>query len=381
MASLKFASLNINGIQNKLENLTTFIKSNSIHVLAIQEAHVINRDAIQSWAISQNFLFYPNTLQAMNNSFKAGTAFILYPQLLHIQDIFSYNIINNRVQLLNFKYQNINKYQNLFNVYFPSGTSTKNLKYRTNCIQNLYDILIDRKQQDIYLLGDFNLVLSPLDRTGHFYPNSIDKILFQSILSTFNLTDVFRQTFPDKKTFSYIKSNTASRIDRIYIPTFTLNQIVSTCYTPVTFSDHCYSPSITIKPCTQPTHSSKTYWKLNDSLLQKTYNCQAIDTFISNFIENNNCFLAPIYQWETLKNKLKSYLKFISAKESKIIENTRKNIHKNLQQAINQNNTTEIWEKNQKLIQLEKLKLRGAQIRSRDFSSHLMKNQQHYTKQ
>ena len=88
------------------------------------------------------------------------------------------------------------------NCYLPSGktfTQTLNASKQSK-FSPPYLHKLDYKNNYVIIAGNFNLVINAVDRTGHFTPNTNDKILFQTILSNFNLIDSYRYLYPYSKT-------------------------------------------------------------------------------------------------------------------------------------------------------------------------------------
>ena len=233
MLDLKIASINING----LSSLAKFIFSQHLHIICLQEIHLINSNAIQSWAAKHKFTLYTNTRygNTRDKSFKAGTAIIINNSLLNVpeKDIKPSIIVANRIQSLYLKTKRFSFF--ILNVYFPSGASSRPQELRMNCIETLRNFLLESHlsfQTKLLLLGDFNVVLSPKDRTSTYKPNTPDKLLFSSFLQNHGLSDIFRYTSPNKISYSYFTSKSASRLDRIYVPLDGLQNLCKIEYIP-----------------------------------------------------------------------------------------------------------------------------------------------------
>ena len=124
----------------------------------------------------------------------------------------------------------------LINCYLPSGKTS----HRIKAIKTLTFYLhkLDYKNNKVIIAGDFNLVTNLIDRTGHFTPNTIDKILFQKLLSNLNLIDSYRYLYPYSKSFSFSRSHPTSRLDHIYISSSLTSKITQSSYCNIPFSDH-----------------------------------------------------------------------------------------------------------------------------------------------
>ena len=120
----------------------------------------------------------------------------------------------------------------------PTGVESDEGALRLLHLQNL-----NYKNRQLIIAGDFNLVLNPIDRTGHFIPNTNDKILFPKLLSNFDLIDSYRYLYPNTKTYFFSHSHPTSRLDHIYIPSSLTSKITQTLYHNITFSNHNKAPT------------------------------------------------------------------------------------------------------------------------------------------
>ena len=290
---IKFTSININGFNKSDNKLAQFITHHNIHFTCIQETHTIQHQQLSHFSHKHNFLVFPNTDLSLTTqiSHRQGTLFILNSNKIHLntQTIHSHIILPNYIQSLSFSL--LDKNYTLINCYLPSGKTSSQTSHRIKAIKTLSSYLhsLDFKNRYLIIAGDFNLVINKIDRTGHFSPNTNDKILFQTILTNFDLIDSYRFLYPHSKTFSFSRSQPISRLDRIYIPSPLLSNISLSTYVSISFSDHNKAPLITIKiPSNQKYRSS--HWKLNNSLLDSP----SILLYIKLFIKNLTYPINPI---------------------------------------------------------------------------------------
>ena len=217
---INFASLNINGFNKSSDKLALFIFQHNIHVTFIQETHTIQHQQLSHFLHQHTLLAYPNTDHSLTPTIahKQGTLILVNTKHIHLtsQIITFHLILPNYIQSISFTLSNIN--YTLINCYLFVTPSIKTL---TSYLQNL-----DIKNNYVIIAGDFNLVLNPTDRTGHYTPNTNDKILFQKILTNFDLTESYRYLYPNSRTFSFSRSFPASRLDRIYISSPLLAKII-----------------------------------------------------------------------------------------------------------------------------------------------------------
>ena len=205
---LKIASLNINGFNKSSDQLARFITSHNIQFTCIQETHTIQHQQLSHFSHRNNFLTYSKTdhsltPQAMH---RQGTLTIINIQHIHLnsQMITSHIVLLNYIQSLSFTLTDINYI--LINWYLPSGqTAKQTTQQQIKAIKTLTSFLhkFDYKNTLIIIAGDFNLLLNQIDRTGYYTPNTNDNILFQTILSNYDLIDSYCSLYPHSKTFSF----------------------------------------------------------------------------------------------------------------------------------------------------------------------------------
>ena len=270
---INFGSLNINGFNKSTDKLAHFIFKHNIHVTFIQETHTIQHQQLSHFLHQHTLLAYPNSDHSLTPTiaYKQGTLTLINNKHLHLnpQTISSQIILPNHIQSISFTLINLN--YTLINCYLPSGKTSTQTSNRIHKNPNLYLQNLDFKNKYILNAGDFNLVLNPIDRTGHFTPNTNDKILFQNILTNFDLTDSYRYPYPNSRTFSFSRTCPLSRLDRIYISSPLLSQIILSSYYYISFSDYNKAPLLSLKIPSNIKYKSS-HWKLNNSILDSSNN-------------------------------------------------------------------------------------------------------------
>ena len=248
---IKFTSINVNGFNKSDNKLAHFITHNNIHFTCIQETHTIHHQQLSHFSYQHNFLVFPNTDLSLTPqiSHRPGTLVILNTNQIHLntQMISPHIILPNYIQSLSFTLSDNN--YTLINCYLPSGKTSFQTSHRIKAIKTLSSYLhnLDFKNRHLIIAGDFNPVIIKIDRTGHFTPNTNDKILFQTILSNFDLIDSYRFLYPHSKTFSFSRLQPISRLDRIYISSPLISKISLSSYCNISFSDHNKAPHLTLK--------------------------------------------------------------------------------------------------------------------------------------
>ena len=247
---INFASQNINGFHKSSDKLAHFISQYNIHFTCIQKTHTIQHQQLSHFSHQHNLLVYPNTDYSLtpiiaNNQ---GTLIIINTKHIHLtsQMITSHLILPNYIQSIFFTFSNIN--YTLINCYLPFGKTSTQTSNRIKAIKTLTSYLhnLEFKNNYVIIAGDFNLVLNPIDRTGHYTPNTNDKILFQKILTNFDLIDSYRYLYPNSRTFSFFRSYSTSRLDRIYISSSLITKITHSSYHNIFFSDYNKTPLLSL---------------------------------------------------------------------------------------------------------------------------------------
>ena len=222
--------LNIKGFNKSSDKLAVFVFQHNIHVIFIQETHTMQHQQLSHFLHQHTLLAYSNTDHSLTPTIahKQETLILKNTKHIHLisQIITSHLILPNYIQSISFTLSNIN--YTLINCYLPSGKTSIQTSNRIKAIKTLTSYLqnLDFKINCVIIAGDFNLVLNPIDRTGHYTPNTNDKILFQKILTNFDLTDSYRYLYPNSRTFSFSRSFPTSRLDRIYISSPLLAKII-----------------------------------------------------------------------------------------------------------------------------------------------------------
>ena len=365
---INFASLNINGFNKSSDKFALFIFQHNIHVTFIQETHTIQHQQLSHFLHQHTLLAYPNTDHSLTPKIahKQGALILINTKHIHLtsQIITSHLILPNYIQSISFTLFNIN--YTLLNCYLPSGKTSTQTSNRIKAIKTLTSNLqnLDLKNNYVIIAGDFNLVLNPIDRTGHYTPNTNDKILFQKILKNFDLTDSYRYLYPNSRTFSFSRFFPTSRLDRIYISSSLFSKIMHSSYHNISFSDHNKAPLPSLKIPFKIKYKSS-YWKLNNSILDSSSTIFYINLFIKNLFPPLNPIQQPLQWWDLIKFKIKQQLIF----QSKLNHNktiTKQNIlQENLIKAKQSEQHEKISNITNQIEQLEQNKKLGPQIRSR----------------
>ena len=259
-----------------------------------------------------------------------------------------------------------NRNYTLINCYFPSGKTSTQTSQRIKIIQKLTSYVqnLNYKNRKLIIAGDFNLVLNQIDRTGHFTPNTNDKILFQKLLSNFDLIDSYRFLYPNTKTYFFSRSKPTSRLDRIYISSSLTIKITQTSYYNITFSNHNKAPIIALKLPSKTTFKSF-HWKLNDSILSIPIIYQHIQSYIKTFHNPPSSIQQPLQWWDLLKTKIKNRIIYYSKIQQNNTKNFQNTLNNKLHHAQQLQQHEHIAHITHQLQQIRLNKQTGLQIRSR----------------
>ena len=121
--------------------------------------------------------------------------------------------------------------------------------------------------KNIILGGDFNFILDPnLDKIGgNLTKGTTGSKSFKTILEKLQLLDCFRYLYPLKRSVTWMGSNVGTRLDSFYISTLIKESVASFETLSCACSDHNYI--VMNLASNSGIHIGKSYWKLNDELL------------------------------------------------------------------------------------------------------------------
>jgi hypothetical protein len=136
------------------------------------------------------------------------------------------------------------------------------------------------------LVGDFNCVLHPIDRSSNTpVPRYATSHTLPALLSAASYSDSFRVLHPTTRVFSiHMRGFVASRLDRIYIPPLLESRPRVARYLPGTSDHHAYflrleTAGLAVLPSLASKRSASLYWKLNSSVLSDPTFLPAFRTF------------------------------------------------------------------------------------------------------
>ena len=152
-------------------------------------------------------------------------------------------------------------------IYGPNEDDPQFYKMVSEAISNL-------ENDNVIMVGDFNLVINP-EKDYHNYlhiNNSKARETVLEIISAHNLSDVYREIYPEKIRYTWRKPNSLkqARLDFFLISNSLLNMVQANDILASYKSDH--SPVVLSLKLDNFTHG-KGLWKFNNSLL---HDCEYI---------------------------------------------------------------------------------------------------------
>ena len=148
---------------------------------------------------------------------------------------------------------------------------TEDTRQRENLFSSLQPHLA--KPISPLLVGDFNSLQHPIDRSTGYLDIHQRSATLATILTASNYVDSFRVLHPTATVFSFNRPGSASsRLDRIYIPPLLESRPRVARYLPST-SDHLAyllrleTAGLAVLPSLASKRSASLYWKFNSSLL------------------------------------------------------------------------------------------------------------------
>ncbi len=222
--AVRIGTLNINGYgrtepghpDNKWGSVHRMMRANKIAVLLVQEAH-LDEDRVRhiekftAGKLKIHFSPHPERPTQRN-----GVAVVLNKRLVHAAGSKATEISPGRAIQVSIPWQQ-NDHLHVLCVYAPSANDTERKEFYNEIIE-FYQTHPDLPRPTV-MAGDFNNAEDVLDRIpAHDEPEASVEILdeLKSYLGLM-LVDGWRATFPTTKAFTFQRSTTLSRLDRIYV--------------------------------------------------------------------------------------------------------------------------------------------------------------------
>lgn len=256
MSSL-LTTINCKGLRDDFKRKCIFYrcKELGINISFLQETHLISKREFDTWIKEWG----GRGCWSFGQWHSCGVGILLGSK-------FDYNFVSFRHdfegRLLVLDIDVNNTKLRLVNVYCPN-----NAKERKEFIDNLNVYLSTSRK--IILGGDWNFVENVnLDKEGgNPLYGDVGKVEMKNLCNVFDLKDVFRFKFPDKKVFTFQQQDVKCRLDRFYFSRDLLNFVQDAYVTPCIHSDHDYFNISLNNLDPSGFQNGPGYWKCNVKLL------------------------------------------------------------------------------------------------------------------
>ena len=354
--NLKIFSSNLNTCRDAKtrSGIMDVLKRHSPDIWLMQEVNV-STEELQSLVQNSNYNAICNILPENENS--RGTA-ILWKNTLEVKNV--YTIEECRVQTAKIGALN------LVNVYAPSGNDNK-LARREFFGQTVMHSYRSFNPSLPIMGGDMNCVLGNNDARNNANQKKCETL--RMLVNNFNLKDAFRHFYPNLIEYTFHRANSASRLDRFYIPTYMIPNLKSICHHPQSFSDHCIVEMIIQVPDVQSIKKifipRSSYWKMNTDVID--------DDFVENFVEiyakareyiDNFDDIADWWEYK-LKPMFRFFCKSFSIHKSTERKSTKDFLNYQLRVALNNGRYSDVLRLKSEINKILIFEANGIKIRSR----------------
>ena len=201
-------------VSNKWMAINQIVRENKIAVLALQETHLTAERIETLNNVFASTLHVQGSLDPMNQTGARGVAFVLNKRLIGDLEFTCQEITPGRAILLSLNWRN-NQPLKILNIYAPNNPRENEGMWTS--LRETWEATPNEKPA--IMLGDFNLVESPVDRLPEHGDDRGATDALQALTRTGNMCDGWRRENPTERdyTFSQTSTSSQSRIDRIYI--------------------------------------------------------------------------------------------------------------------------------------------------------------------
>ena len=298
------------------------MKKAKLNVISfIQETHSTPQTE-KKWKDGWNGHFY----FAHGSSNAKGVA-ILIPKNINydIED----KITDTEGRFLILKIKIENKVYILCNLYAPTqDLKTEQLNFAKIILNNL----IPFENENLIIGGDLNFYLNPLVDKQDTILNRQDNRNYRneilSIINSFNLTDAWRDLYPDARRYTWHSRGKAARLDYFFISEHLMNDLTSYKIIPGLHSDH----SILIVSFHNPsTNRGRGFWKFNCNLLHDTLYVKKIKDILLEYEKKYTNMADKGLTWELCKLEIRSFSVPYCIKKKKERLGFKKSLEKDLE--------------------------------------------------
>ena len=250
----RIMTLNINCLVNNNSRigLLEVLKRSEPDVLCLQEVNIPENE-LQDLIDNLGYQCFSNSVENGR-----GTA-ILWKKSVEICG--KKAVVVNRIISIE-----LNEYL-IINVYAPSGRALR-MARGDLFNKDLSPFLASSGNKKVILCGDFNCILENFDAANN--PQQKKSKELKALVSTNKLIDSYRFFHPHQPGYTFIRNNSASRIDYLFLPVSEGSNIVNVDLVPVPASDHiavCVDIKINGNQTFKKAKHKGNYWKLNNEIL------------------------------------------------------------------------------------------------------------------
>jgi exonuclease III len=295
---MNIISFNVNGLSQKNKSIAIFeklAKFNSISLL--QETHsTIKTEKIWKDDWKGNIYF------SHGSSNSKGVA-ILIPH--NIQYDIEDKITDEDGRILILKIKLNNTAYIICNIYAPT---LDHKVEQINFSKRIQNKLFQFENENIILGGDFNLYFNlKVDKQDNM-KNKCDNINYRneilSLLDVFNLTDAWRELFPETRRYTWHARGKSSRLDYFFLSEYLMNDLTSYKIIPGLHSDHSIL-SLTFNNTNK--NRGRGFWKFNNILLHDIQYVKNIKNILKECKSKYSNTQDKGLVWELCKLEIRSY--------------------------------------------------------------------------
>lgn len=186
----------------------------------------------------------------------------------------------------------------LFNIYAPNETNTR-------FMNKMFSLINEKAQGRLLMGGDFNCVLSPLDRNPFSHkPLSIMSKALKNNCVELGMIDIWRHPYPRDRDFTFYSHphNSYSRVDYFFVSGVEAHRVIDCKIHNITLSDHVPVSLVWDMEGDAPTK----FWQLNTSLLGHPAFQTYIESEFKYYLDTNNTGdVSAVPLWEAAKAVLR----------------------------------------------------------------------------
>lgn len=355
MSRLSLATCNVNGLKNdkKRKAFFTLFRSSNYDIIFLQETHCHLRQEQTKWGMEWD----GQSIWSMGSNKSRGVT-VLFNRNYNF--CFENVIIDMNGRYIVFDLSVADKKYRLINIYAPNVPNE-----RINFFNMIEKYLV--MEYESLIAGDFNCTLNPeVDRVNCIGVSDIGNREIGNIIESYDLEDVYRRRFPEKKLFSWCRGTKASRIDYWLISKSLDNQVDNIDYKVCPLSDHGL---VELKFRTTETKHGKGIWRMNLNIVTSPLFKKSFQSLWKYWQGQKPQYEDIAIWWDLGKKKIKDLVIRIASE----INVRKKQKQANLENFINAVQGGELTEMMKEKVEKAKHELKemleqkgdGARVRSR----------------